>query len=218
VFITIEGIEGTGKTTQIKRLEQWLTSEVGRAVTVTREPGGSRLGTELRRILLSMENRDLTGHAELFLYLADRAQHMATVIKPALAQGRVVICDRFADSTVAYQGYGRGLDPRLLYTLNDVAVDGTWPSLTILLDIEPALGLNRALTRNVREGKTVAEGRFEAEELEFHARVREGYLTLAALHQERMTVVDAGSDPEQVFAAVRSAVEARLHVEFPSGG
>lgn len=210
MFVTFEGIEGTGKTTQIKRLVSWLTSERGRAVTVTREPGGSRLGAELRRILLSMESRDLTGHTELFLYLADRAQHVSTVIKPALEEGRVVVCDRFADSTVAYQGYGRGLDPKLLHKLNDVAVNGTWPALTILLDIDPALGLNRALTRNVRENKAQTEGRFEAEDLEFHTRVREGYLTLAALHLERMVVVDATPGPDEVFAAVRAAVEARL--------
>ncbi len=210
MFVTFEGIEGTGKTTQIKRLVSWLTSERGRAVTVTREPGGSRLGAELRRILLSMESRDLTGHTELFLYLADRAQHVSTVIRPALDQGHVVACDRFADSTVAYQGYGRGLAPKLLHKLNDVAVNGTWPALTILLDIDPALGLNRALTRNVRENKAQTEGRFEAEDLEFHTRVREGYLTLAALHPERMVVVDATPGPDEVFAAVRAAVEARL--------
>lgn len=210
MFLTIEGIEGTGKTTQIKRLVSWLSSERGRTVTVTREPGGSRLGVELRRILLSMESRDLTGHTELFLYLADRAQHVATVIRPALDEGQVVICDRFADSTVAYQGYGRGLDPKLLHTLNDVAVNGTWPDLTILLDIDPALGLNRALTRNMRENTAHTEGRFEAEELEFHARVREGYLTWAALHPQRMVVVDAAPGPDEVFASVRAAVEARL--------
>ncbi len=210
MFITFEGIEGTGKSTQIKRLVDWLTSERGRTVTVTREPGGSRLGAELRRILLSMESRDLTGTSELFLYLADRAQHVATVVRPALSDGKVVVCDRFADSTVVYQGYGRGLDPRLLHKLNDVAVEGTWPDLTILMDIEPALGLNRALTRNVRENKAQAEGRFEAEDLEFHTRVREGYLTWAALHPQRFAVVDAAPGPDEVFTAVRAAVEAKL--------
>ncbi|EMG37092.1 thymidylate kinase [Desulfocurvibacter africanus PCS] len=210
MFITFEGIEGTGKTTQIKRLVAWLTSERGRTVTVTREPGGSRLGMELRRILLSMESRDLTGTSELFLYLADRAQHVATVIRPSLEEGKVVVCDRFADSTVVYQGYGRGLDPKLLHRLNDVAVEGSWPDLTILMDIEPALGLNRALTRNVRENKAQAEGRFEAEDLEFHNRVREGYLTWAALHSQRFAIVDATPGPDEVFAAVRAAVEARL--------
>lgn len=210
MFITFEGIEGTGKTTQIKRLVAWLTSERGRTVTVTREPGGSRLGMELRRILLSMESRDLTGTSELFLYLADRSQHVATVIRPALDEGKAVVCDRFADSTVVYQGYGRGLDPRLLHTFNDMAVGGTWPDLTILMDIEPALGLNRALTRNVRENKAQAEGRFEAEDLEFHNRVREGYLTWAALHSQRFAIVDATPGPDEVFAAVRAAVEARM--------
>jgi dTMP kinase len=209
MFVTFEGIEGTGKSTQIRKLAAFL-AERGQGVETTLEPGGSRLGKDLRRILLNMESRDLTAQAELFLYLADRAQHVATVIRPALAAGKVVLCDRFADSTVAYQGYGRGLDPKMLHRLNEVAVAGVWPELTILLDVAPEVGLHRALARNIREKKCGTEGRFEAEELDFHSRVREGYLAWAGLHPERFRVVDAGCAPDVVFEAVRTLVEARL--------
>ncbi|MGE4551508.1 MAG: dTMP kinase [Desulfovibrionaceae bacterium] len=201
MFITFEGIEGTGKTTQITRLRDHFQAS-GREVVLTLEPGGSRIGRELRRMLLHMESTDLTGPTELFLYLADRAQHVAQVVRPALAAGKIVISDRFADSTVAYQGYGRGLDPKELHRFNAVAVDGLWPDLTILLDLDPELGLKRALTRNLREGKAVDEGRFEAESLDFHSRVREGYLTWAALHPDRIRVVDAARPPDAVFADV----------------
>lgn len=124
MFVTFEGIEGTGKSTQIAMLRKHLEG-LGREVLVTLEPGGSRIGRELRKMLLHMESKDLTGETELFLYLADRAQHVAKVIVPALKAGKVVLSDRFCDSTVAYQGYGRGLDPRLLTVLNEMAVAGT---------------------------------------------------------------------------------------------
>lgn len=209
MFLTFEGIEGTGKSTQIRMLVQYLEQR-GREHLVTLEPGGSRIGRELRRMLLHLESRDITPETELFLYLADRAQHVAQVIRPALARGKVVISDRFADSTVVYQGYGRGLEPRLLHQLNEVAVAGCWPEVTILLDLEPETGLNRAMARNLREGKAVEEGRFEAESLEFHRRVREGYLTWASLHQGRIHVVDAAPGPDEVFEAVRAIVDPLL--------
>ena len=160
MFITFEGIEGSGKSTVLTRVQEHLENQ-GYEVVRTLEPGGSRLGRQLRRILLDMESRDLTGESELFLYLADRAQHVATVIRPALEAGKIVLSDRYADSTVVYQGYGRGLDPKLLHTFNDVAVSGLWPDLTLLFDLPPEVGLKRALTRNVREGKADSEGRFE---------------------------------------------------------
>lgn len=210
MFITFEGIEGTGKSTQIALLKAHMQAQ-GERVTVTLEPGGSRIGAELRRVLLSLENRDLTPQAELFLYLADRAQHVAQVVRPALTSGAIVLCDRFADSTVAYQGYGRGMDPKLLHQLNAVAVDGLWPQLTILLDLDPVIGLERAMERNSREGKTSAEGRFEAESLAFHNRVRQGFLKLAASSPERISVVDASGTPEEIALTVRALVEARLH-------
>ncbi|NMC50261.1 MAG: dTMP kinase, partial [Desulfovibrio sp.] len=204
MFVTFEGIEGTGKSTQIGLLAKELSSE-GLRVAVTREPGGSLIGRELRRILLSLETKNLCDRAELFLYLADRAQHVAELVRPALDEGTVVLCDRFADSTVAYQGYGRGLDPALLGRFNDTATGSLVPDLTILLDIDPETGLRRALSRNLRNGAHVQEGRFEAESLAFHSRVRQGYLTMAALDRKRFRVVDASSAPEEVFAEVLAA-------------
>ncbi len=206
MFITFEGIEGTGKSTQIALLKAHLEAQ-GRRVVVTCEPGGSRIGAELRRVLLSLENSDLTPQAELFLYLADRAQHVAQVVRPALEAGAIVLSDRFADSTVAYQGYGRGMDLELLHQLNAVAVAGLWPELTILLDLAPETGLARAVARNSREGKTNAEGRFEAESLAFHGRVRQGFLALAAREPKRIRVVDATGTPEATAQAVRAQVE-----------
>ncbi|MHC1712062.1 MAG: dTMP kinase [Solidesulfovibrio sp.] len=209
MFVTFEGIEGSGKSTQIKLLTKALEA-VGKTVTVTREPGGSGLGKTLRSILLSMESRNLDSRAELFLYLADRAQHVAEVIRPAQDAGQIVLCDRFADSTVAYQGYGRGLDVALLTRLNETAVGGAWPQLTLLLDLDPEQGLRRALARNLKAGTGVTEGRFEAEHLDFHTRVRDGYLALAALHPERFVTLDATEDVPVVARAIWNAVESRL--------
>jgi len=209
VFVTFEGIEGSGKSTAIRRLREHLMAR-GRGVTLTREPGGSRLGKALRAILLDVNSSDLEPTAELFLYLADRAQHVAQVIRPALAEDVVVLCDRYADSTVVYQGYGRGLDPKALHSLNDIAVAGLWPHATFLLDLDPELGLRRAFDRNLREGTHASEGRFEAENLSFHTRVREGYLTWAALHRERYHVIDAAQPPDEVFESVRRVMDALL--------
>lgn len=217
MFITFEGIEGTGKTTQIKKLTAFL-EETGHDVELTLEPGGSRIGRELRKILLNMDSTDITGECELFLYLADRAQHVAKVIKPAVESGKIIISDRFADSTIVYQGYGRGLDPKLLRELNDVAVSGSWPDLTILLDIDPEMGLKRAMTRNLQENKMQEEGRFEAESLDFHSRVREGYLTWAALNNERIVVVDADQTPDEIFAEIKEKVIERIKGDFSSNG
>lgn len=197
MFITFEGVEGSGKTTQIKRLTARLEA-AGRTVVVTRQPGGCALGTTLRAILLSTKTQNLDSRAELFLYLADRAQHVAEVIRPAQAAGHVVVCDRFADSTVAYQGYGRGLDVALLNTLNDVAVAGAWPQHTFLLDIDPEQGLRRTLARTLANPNYPDEGRFEAEALDFHRRVRQGYLALASQHPRRFSTLDAAKSPDAV--------------------
>lgn len=206
MFLTFEGMEGCGKSTQCKKLIEHYV-RLGHDVLHTLEPGGSPLGRELRRILLDPKNTNLSATSELFLYLADRAQHVAAVIRPAMENGRTVICDRFADSTVVYQGYGRGLDPALLRQLNDVAVQGLWPDVTILLDVEPEVGLKRALARNMRDNKATTEGRFEAESLAFHTRIREGYLTWAALHRSRFLVVDAGRNEEAVFDSILRGLE-----------
>lgn len=206
MFITFEGIEGSGKSTQIGLLEEWL-QERGRTVLRTLEPGGSRLGKDLRGILLDMANTDLCSEAELFLYLADRAQHVRQVVRPALEAGQVVLCDRYADSTVAYQGHGRGLDPKLLHQFNDVAVAGLWPDRTYLLDLPPEVGLRRAFARNEEQRKAASEGRFEAESLSFHSRVREGFLALAALHGERFLVLDGDRPAREVFQDIARDVQ-----------
>lgn len=209
MFITFEGMEGAGKSTLMDRVAAWLAS-IGREVTRTREPGGSSLGKTLRGILLDVRNSDIVPKAELFLYLADRAQHAAAVVRPALDRGEVVLSDRYADSTVVYQGYGRGLDVEELHALNCMAVDGVWPDCTILLDLDPALGLERANARNTLEGKTVSEGRFEAESLAFHTRVREGFLDWAERNPDRFVVIDAGREPGVIFEDARKALEAIL--------
>jgi dTMP kinase len=193
MFITFEGVEGCGKSTQVEMLKEHLEKR-GFEVLTTREPGGSRLGSNLRSILLSVESKDLTKEAELFLYMADRAQHVHQVISPALEENKVVISDRYADSTVVYQGYGRGLDPNILHSFNKVAVREVWPDYTFLLDLDPEMGLKRAWARNVRNNMAKKEGRFESEDLSFHNRVREGYLTWASLNRDRFRVIDASGD------------------------
>jgi dTMP kinase len=209
MFITFEGIEGCGKTTQVNKLKKYFES-LGREVLVTLEPGGSRLGQTLRKILLSMDSQDLTREAELFLYLADRAQHVDQIIRPALKQGKVVISDRYADSTIVYQGYGRGLDTQTLHSFNEMATRGLWPDLTILLDLPVEIGLKRAVTRNLQTKQTKDEGRFEAESIEFHARVREGYLTWAALNKNRFIIIDATGSADDVFKQILKNIKSNL--------
>lgn len=209
MFITLEGIEGCGKSTQIHLLHQRLVNR-GLEVVLTREPGGSDLGRHLRSVLLSRKGVSLTPLSELFLYLADRAQHVAEVIKPALSRGGTVLCDRFADSTVVYQGYGRKLDTQLLDSLNQVAVTGCVPDLTLILDLPVEVGLRRARNRNDAQGQSDTEGRFEAESLNFHHRIREGYLLWAALHPGRCVVIQADLSPEKVGEKIWALVAARF--------
>lgn len=197
MFVTLEGMEGSGKSTLLKGLNQRFQA-AGRTVTLTREPGASSIGANLRAMLLSTRST-LANETELFLFLADRAQHMTEIIRPALQAGHVVLCDRFADSTLVYQGCGRGFDRRLLATLNDVAVSGLWPDTTLILDLPPEEGLRRALQRNNTSGQSDDEGRFEAETLAFHTRIREGFLELARQHPQRCVVLDATRQPEQLL-------------------
>jgi dTMP kinase len=177
----------------------------GGSVLRTREPGGSELGKSLRALLLDTRH-EVAPEAELFLYLADRAQHVRQVIRPALAAGRLVLSDRYADSTIVYQGYGRGLPVERLFELNQMAVGGLWPDLTLLFDLDPAVGLARAKARNAERGLEVSEGRFEAEALAFHQRVREGYLAWAGRFPERFRLINAGFSPEEVYAQVENTV------------
>ena len=205
MFVTFEGVEGAGKSTQIALAEQWLIDK-GHAVLTTRQPGGCSLGLELRRMLLDARNTHIAPTAELFLYLADRAQHVAEVIRPALAQGTTVLCDRYHDSTVAYQGFGRGLDVEHLLALGQLATGGLAPDCTLLLDLPVDTGLARARGRNVATGAAQSEGRFEAEHLEFHQKVRHGFLALAAREPGRFLVVDATGTAQEVFERVRQGL------------
>ena len=214
VFVTFEGVEGSGKSTQMALAAKWLEGQ-GLSVLTTRQPGGCPLGLELRRILLDAANTDVHPVAELFMYLADRAQHVAQVIQPALNQGRIVLCDRYHDSTVAYQGFGRGLEVASLLDLGRVACLGLAPDATLLLDLPAAQGLARARGRNLENGTHDSEGRFEALELDFHERVRQGYLTLARREPERYAVIEAGADPQTVADRVGQALAARLRRANP---
>ena len=215
MFITFEGIEGAGKGTQIKFTQSWCEAQSIEYVS-TREPGGTELGKKLRALLLDTASV-VVPDAEMFLYLADRAQHVCGVIRPALDAGKVVICDRFADSNIVYQGYGRGLDVEELYSLNQRAVRDVWPDITFLLDLEPEAGLWRARTRNVALGLVETEGRFEAENLQFHTRIRNGFLSWAKRHNQRFYIIDASVDPEGVWKQIRTVLEKllkeRYHVE-----
>jgi dTMP kinase len=205
VFITFEGIEGSGKSTQISRLLQYLT-EQRRPVTLTREPGGTPIGDQVRRILLDPLNRLLDPTAELLLYAASRAQHLREVIRPALAAGRIVLCDRFSDATVAYQGYGRGLSVPVIRELDRIVTAGLRPRLTVLLDLPAETGLGRARGRNMSQGLH-GEARFENEDIAFHSNVRNGYLQLAKEEPGRIRTVNAARLPDEVQEDIRAIVD-----------
>jgi dTMP kinase len=201
MFITFEGIEGSGKSTQLKRLAERIPGAV-----ITKEPGGTPLADRIRAILL-----DSTAHidptAELFLFAASRRQNVVEVIRPALERGATVLCDRFTDATLAYQGFGRLLNLDQLRTLNGWATDSLVPDLTLLFDLPEDAGLSRARSRNAEAVQD--EGRFEAEDLRFHRRVREGYLALAGAEPSRFVVIDGEGDVDDVFGRVVSELTRR---------
>ncbi len=207
IFITFEGIEGCGKTTQIGRLTSFLKT-ARREILLTREPGGTEIGEQIRKILLDSANFALDPMAELLLYAAARVQHLRQAILPALAQGRIVLCDRFMDATVAYQGYGRGLDPAWIEEIHRRAMDDLRPHLTFLLDLPVEVGLQRARRRI--EGQIVKEDRFEREELEFHRRVRAGYLELARREPNRFAVLDGMKDEDAIYEEIVARVRTKL--------
>lgn len=194
-FITLEGIEGVGKTTLQKKLANYFQS-CALSVLCTREPGGCGLGQRLRHILLDPTMRP-ADRTELFLFLADRAQHVQEIIRPALAAKKIVLCDRYVDSTLVYQGDGRGIDRSMLQNLNRLAADGLEPDCTLLLDMDPAPALERARQRDASTQEN--EGRFESESLAFHTRIREGFLRLADEYPQRIIVLDAAKDPDAVL-------------------
>ena len=209
-FITFEGIEGSGKSTQIALLANYLSAR-GIRYVLTREPGGTSIGDQVRKILLDPANRSLDPTAELLLYAASRAQHLREIILPALANSMVVLCDRFSDATLAYQGYGRQLDIDMIRSLDRIVTTGMRPDLTILFDIEATMGIERARGRNNSLGLE-AEARFENEELVFHDRVRQGYLKLVAQEPDRIRIVDASGTSETVQEQVRKIVDERLRI------
>nr|WP_290668390.1 dTMP kinase [Ardenticatena sp.] len=206
LFITFEGPEGAGKTTVIRAVAEHLRQQ-GYDVVRTREPGGTPIGDHIRAILLAPDNDTMHPETELLLFSAARAQHVRERILPALDRGAIVLCDRFADSTLAYQGYGRGLALDALYTITEFATGGLTPDLTILLDIDPAEGLAR---RRAAHAQGAEWNRIDNDEIALHQRVREGYLHLAAAHPERWVVIDASAPIEDVVAHVLAAIEARV--------
>ncbi|MBF0179329.1 MAG: dTMP kinase [Magnetococcales bacterium] len=197
-FVTFEGGEGAGKSTQMRLLAERLQAG-GARVTLTREPGGTLMAERIRALLVTGRPDDLDGRAELLLMLAARVEHVRGLIRPALARGEVVLCDRFADSTMAYQGFGRGMDLEWLALLNRFVLGDLLPERTLLLDIDPGAGLARA-------GRASGgENRFEQEKLSFHQRVRAGFLELAASQPGRFRVIDATGEVAAVAEAVWEA-------------
>jgi len=225
LFITFEGGEGSGKSTQVKTLHRHLRQE-GYQVYLVEEPGGTPLGQTLRSFVkwprglpLKSKNKALEAtigdqlfllpiapEAELLLFAASRAQLLAEIIQPRLAQGHIVICDRYAYSSLAYQGYGRGLDLQVIQSINQLATRGTWPDLVILLDIDPAIGIARSKQKN-------EVSRFEDEQLDFHQRVRQGYLKLAAREPERWLVIDATLPRARIGKIIWDRVNQLLQAE-----
>ncbi len=200
IFITFEGIDGVGKSTQAGQLRSALEAK-GHAVIHTREPGGTRIGAAIRRILLDPELDELQPQTEILLYAADRAQHAAQIIRPALVAGQIVICERFIDSSLAYQGYGLGWDRTAIASINGWAVDGLTPSLTIYLDQEPEQALKRA-----------GRDRIEQRTVEYYQKVRSGFLQMAQEQPARYSVIKAGASIAEVSKRVLDTVQRRLTV------
>ncbi len=207
-FITIEGVEGCGKTTQIQLLHAALQAK-GIPTLTTREPGGCAIADKIRAILLDPAHTHMVPTTELLLYAAARAQHVQEIIRPALEAGKVVICDRFTDATMAYQGYARGLDPGTIETLAQLACDGIKPALTLWLDLPVAVGVERALRRNQSQDSS-AEARFDQESLQFHSKVQHGYIKLQAEDPQRIKRIDADASPEQVAERIIKVVTQHL--------
>ena len=203
MFITLEGPEGSGKTSQLPALAEFLRRK-GYDVLVTREPGGTSVGDQIREVLMNMRNVSIVPETEILLFQAARAQHVAEILKPALAQGKIVICDRFGDSTLAYQGYGHQTDIQTLQYLIHFATGGLTPDLTLLLDIPVSKGFDRKI-KNDSEWN-----RLDAYAKAFHERVRKGYLELAREEPERWQIIDASAEKERVQEEMRKYVLQRI--------
>jgi len=207
LFVTFEGGEGAGKTTLIEQMASQLAAE-GRPVLKTREPGGTKLGEHVRQLLLqhSQDAIPIEAHAELSLFLASRAQHILEVIKPALSAGKIVLCDRFNDSSVAYQGAARGLGVKKVAECCDFISQGLQPNLTLYLDIDPELGLNRA------KKSRASQDRIESETLAFHTKIREAYLSIWKEHPHRFHLLNAALPPESVFSEAMKLIQPLLAI------
>ncbi|WP_142413958.1 dTMP kinase [Hathewaya massiliensis] len=200
IFITLEGGEGAGKTTQIKRIEEYLNKSNISYIS-TREPGGINISEKIRELILNKENINMDERTEALLYAASRRQHLVEKIIPALNEGKVVICDRFIDSSLAYQGFARGIGIEEVLLINNFAIDRYMPDLTIYLDIEPKEGLKRVKNRNEELN------RLDLESLEFHNKVREGYLKLLKLYPNRIRRVSANTCEDEVFSSIKELIE-----------
>ena len=208
-LISFEGLDGAGKTTQMGLFERWLEAYYVPYVR-TREPGGTPLGIEIRQLLLNRPDLEIVPLAEAFLFQADRAQHFAKLVIPALREGKTVITDRCFDASIAFQGFARGVGVELIEQLSLLATQGYKPDLTILLDLDPSEVHRRTDTTSDQSGKRVERTRFDAEAEEFHKRVQEGYRALARAHPERIKVVDASRTPEEIHQQIIELVQALL--------
>ncbi|OPX40930.1 MAG: dTMP kinase [Desulfobacteraceae bacterium 4484_190.3] len=201
LFVTFEGSEGSGKTTQIKKAGDYLSKKKV-PFTITEEPGGTQLGNELRKLLLNKTSLNITRKSELLLFAAARAQHVKEIILPAINDGKVVLCDRYSDATIAYQAFGRGLKIEDVQWINGFSSQSLKPELTLLFDIPVDIGLERAMSRISQITDSPAEDRFEGEDLQFHMRVRRGYFTLVKNEPERFRVIDASKEIHEVHREV----------------
>ncbi len=194
LFITVEGTDGSGKTTQIKLMEQFL-NDTGIDVVLSREPGGTEISEMIRDLILDPRNSDISPLTEMMLYAAARAQHVSQVIRPALENGKYVICDRFVDSSYAYQGCGRGVDLKTVADVNRAAVDGVVPDITFFLDLDPRLAIERRI-------KSTGADRIEQEKMDFHMRVYEGYKKMSLLYPDRIKTIDASKSIEEISSQI----------------
>jgi dTMP kinase len=206
MFITLEGIEGSGKSTQILHIFNYL-NKLGLKCVMTREPGGTRIGRKIRSILLDPESTAMNSAAELLLYTADRVQHIQEIILPMIEDGSIVICDRYFDATLAYQGVARGLDMTLILDLHKLICRNLTPDLTFLLDLAPNTGLLRAWKQLESGSRMDTESRFENETLAFHERVRAGYLAIAEKEPGRFRIIDASQSADRVQAQITRVLE-----------
>jgi len=207
MFISFEGIEGSGKTTHARHAFRFLRDK-GHDCVITREPGGTRIGEKIRAILLDPSNKDMDPLTELLLYTADRAQHIKAFIHPLLAEGKTVLCDRYYDATMAYQGFARGLNIGLIEKIHQLLFDDLKPDITLLLDLPAEIGLSRAWKQIKNGNRAGAETRFEEERLSFHRKVRAGYLELSRREPERFRVIDASKDEHEVLKEIITVLDA----------